>query len=107
MRNSKLRNQILCAIFTALIAIGAFIRIPVPVVPFTLQFLFTTLAGVLLGSRLGATSVILYIVLGLLGVPVFAEGVICRDLPSAPIFPDTLRKEAAAHLSKSYCWAMH
>ena len=64
MRNSKLRNQILCAIFTALIAIGAFIRIPVPVVP----------AGVLLGSRLGATSVILYIVLGLLGVPVFAEG---------------------------------
>ena len=61
MRNSKLRNQILCAIFTALIAIGAFIRIPVPVVPFTLQFLFTTLAGVLLGSRLGATSVILYI----------------------------------------------
>ena len=74
MRNSKLRNQILCAIFTALIAIGAFIRIPVPVVPFTLQFLFTTLAGVLLGSRLGATSVILYIVLGLLGVPVFAEG---------------------------------
>ena len=55
MRNSKLRNQILCAIFTALIAIGAFIRIPVPVVPFTLQFLFTTLAGVLLGSRLGAT----------------------------------------------------
>ena len=74
MRNSKLRNHILCAIFTALIAIGAFIRIPVPVVPFTLQFLFTTLAGVLLGSRLGAISVVLYIALGLLGVPVFAEG---------------------------------
>ena len=64
----------MCAIFTALIAIGAFIRIPIPVVPFTLQFLFTALAGVLLGSRLGAMSVILYIALGLMGVPVFAEG---------------------------------
>jgi biotin transport system substrate-specific component len=72
--HTSLRNQILCAIFTALIAIGAFIRIPVPVVPFTLQFLFTTLAGVLLGARLGALSVIIYIVLGLMGVPVFAEG---------------------------------
>lgn len=74
MRNGKLKDHILCAIFTALIAIGAFIRIPVPVVPFTLQFLFTTLAGVLLGSRLGAISVIIYIALGLMGVPVFAEG---------------------------------
>lgn len=74
MHNTHLRNHILCAIFTALIAIGAFIRIPVPVVPFTLQFLFTTLAGVLLGSRLGALSVTIYIVLGLMGVPVFAEG---------------------------------
>lgn len=72
--HTSLRNQILCAIFTALIAIGAFIRIPVPVVPFTLQFLFTTLAGVLLGARLGALSVVIYIVLGLMGVPVFAEG---------------------------------
>ena len=112
MRNSKLRNHILCAIFTALIAIGAFIRIPVPVVPFTLQFLFTTLAGVLLGSRLGATSVVLYIALGLLGVPVFAEGggpgymVICRDLPSAPIFPAILRKKPEAPHSKICCWAM-
>ncbi len=74
MRNQTLRNHIFCAIFTALIAIGAFIRIPVPVVPFTLQFLFTTLAGVLLGARLGALSVCIYIVLGLAGVPVFAEG---------------------------------
>jgi len=74
VHNTHLRNHILCAIFTALIAIGAFIRIPVPVVPFTLQFLFTTLAGVLLGSRLGALSVTIYIVLGLMGVPVFAEG---------------------------------
>ena len=36
------------ALFTALSAIGAFIRIPVPLVPFTLQITFSTLAGLLL-----------------------------------------------------------
>ena len=58
----------------ALISAGAFIRIPIPVVPFTLEFLFTTLAGLLLGGRLGAVSVGVYIAVGLLGLPVFAEG---------------------------------
>lgn len=68
------RQLVLCALFVALIAIGAFIRIPVPVCPFTLQLLFTTLAGVLLGARLGALSVGLYIVIGLVGVPIFTQG---------------------------------
>ena len=64
----------LCAIFTVLTAVGAFIKIPVPVVPFTLQVLFTMLAGLLLGSRLGALSVGLYMILGLAGLPVFTHG---------------------------------
>lgn len=68
------RNLVLCGLFTALIAIGAFIRIPVPVVPFTLQFLFTMLAGILLGGRYGAISVAIYVLLGLMGLPVFTEG---------------------------------
>ena len=51
-------NLVLCALFTTLIAVGAFIRIPVPVVPFTLQFLFTCLAGTLLGSKRGMISVL-------------------------------------------------
>jgi len=66
--------MLLCALFTALTAVGAFIKIPVPVCPFTLQFLFTNLAGLLLGSRLGAISVGVYVVLGLAGLPIFASG---------------------------------
>ena len=64
----------MCAMFTALIAVGAFIKIPVPVVPFTLQYLFTMMAGLLLGAKRGAMSVIVYIILGLIGLPIFAEG---------------------------------
>lgn len=74
MKTSKTKQMILCALFAALIAVGAFIRIPIPVVPFTLQFLFTMLAGLLLGGKLGCISVLVYIFIGLLGLPVFAEG---------------------------------
>ena len=70
----KTKNLILCALFVALIAVGAFIRIPIPVVPFTLQVLFTMTAGLLLGGKLGAAAVAVYIALGLFGLPVFAEG---------------------------------
>lgn len=66
--------MILCAIFVALIAAGAFIKIPVPVVPFTLQYLFTMLAGLLLGAKRGFISVCIYILLGLVGLPIFAQG---------------------------------
>lgn len=68
------KEMTLCALFTVLTAAGAFIKIPIPVVPFTLQFLFTMMAGLLLGGKLGAFSVGIYAVLGLAGLPVFAEG---------------------------------
>ena len=70
----KVQEMVYCGIFTTLIAAGAFIKIPIPVVPFTLQFLFTMLAGLLLGGRLGALCVAVYILLGLAGLPIFAEG---------------------------------
>lgn len=73
-RKMGTQDMVLCGVFTTLIAIGAFIKVPVPVVPFTLQFLFTMLAGLLLGGRKGALSVGVYILLGLAGLPVFAEG---------------------------------
>ena len=73
-RRCTTRDLVLFALFTALIAIGAFIRIPVPFCPFTLQLLFTTLAGAILGGRRGAASVGVYVLLGLVGVPVFTSG---------------------------------
>lgn len=74
MKTSRTLKLVYCALFAALIAAGAFIRIPVPVVPFTLQYLFTMLAGLLLGGKLGLVSVLIYIALGLAGVPVFTQG---------------------------------
>jgi len=74
MRKIKTVDLIMCGLFTALIAVGAFIKIPVPVVPFTLQFLFTMLAGLLLGSRIGSLSVLVYMILGLAGLPIFSQG---------------------------------
>lgn len=68
------RDMILCALFTALIAIGTFIRIPIPYIPITLQVMFVMLAAMLLGSKLGALSVLIYIAIGLAGIPVFTQG---------------------------------
>lgn len=71
---SNVRNLVYVALFIVLITIGAKVVIPIPVCPFTLQLLFTTLAGLVLGSVYGGISVLCYIVLGLIGVPVFATG---------------------------------
>ena len=60
--------------FAALTAVGAFITIPVPPVPFSLQIFFAILAGALLGSRQGAMSIVIYLLLGLCGLPVFTKG---------------------------------
>lgn len=71
---SNVRNLVYVALFIVLITIGAKVVIPIPVCPFTLQLLFTTLAGLVLGPVYGGISVLCYIVLGLIGVPVFATG---------------------------------
>ena len=70
----KTRDMIMVSIFAALTAVGAFIRIPIPFVPFTLQWLFCALSGIILGARLGALSQILYVGMGLIGIPIFTEG---------------------------------
>lgn len=70
----KTRTLILTALFAALTAVGAFLRIPVGASSFTLQVLFTCLAGVLLGPSYGALSQLVYVLLGLIGLPVFTTG---------------------------------
>ena len=70
----RIKKLTLTAMFTALITVGAFIRIPIMTVPFTMQFLFTNLAGILLGVKYGTLSLVLYLVLGLAGVPLFTKG---------------------------------
>ncbi len=70
----SVKEMVLCALFAALIAAGAYIRIPLPAVPFSMQFFFTNLAGLLLGKKQGAVSVLIYIFIGLLGIPVFTQG---------------------------------
>lgn len=70
----KTRNRILCALFAALTAVGGFVRIPFPLAALTLQFLFTAMAGRLLGAGYGALSQAVYVLLGLAGAPVFALG---------------------------------
>ena len=62
------------SLFAALTAVGAFIKIPIPYIPFTLQIVPVYLAGALLGPRIGMLSQLVYISIGLIGVPVFAEG---------------------------------
>lgn len=64
-----------CALFVALIVVGAYIRIPLPLNDYyTLQLLFVLLAGLFLGAKYGTISVIVYVILGLIGIPVFADG---------------------------------
>jgi biotin transport system substrate-specific component len=67
-------DAVLISLFTALTAVGAFIKVPIPHIPLTLQTLMVMLAGLILGSRRGALSQLLYLVLGLLGLPIFAQG---------------------------------
>lgn len=71
---SRTFDMIICALFAGLIAVGAFIRIPLGPLPFTLQDLFVLLAGLLLGGKRGAVSVLVYIFMGLIGLPVFTQG---------------------------------
>ena len=73
-QHRTLRSLILAALLGALTAIGAWLLIPVGITSITLQFLFTAFAGVLLGWKWGAVSQLLYVAIGLLGLPVFTQG---------------------------------
>lgn len=74
----KTLDLTLASMFVGLMAIGANITSFVPFmvvggVPITLQTFFAILAGLILGSRLGAISMTVYALVGLVGVPIFAK----------------------------------
>ncbi len=76
MTKSKIsiKHLTLMGLFTALIAVGAFIKVPISFVPVTLQTFFVSLAGLMLGKKYGALTLICYTVLGLIGLPIFTSG---------------------------------
>jgi len=70
----SIRGMIYASMFGALTAAGAYMAIPLPLVPMTLQTLFLYIAAGLLGGSLGALSQVIYLILGIIGLPVFAGG---------------------------------
>lgn len=60
------------ALFTALICVGAFLQVPIGAVPITFQNFFVIMAALLLPASDAALSVIIYILLALIGVPILA-----------------------------------
>jgi biotin transport system substrate-specific component len=66
--------MVLAALMAALTAVGAYIYVPIGPVPIVLSTLFVILSGLLLGSRWGLISMALYLLVGAIGIPVFAGG---------------------------------
>jgi biotin transport system substrate-specific component len=74
--NSRVRNILLVLGGSLFVAGMAQVRIPLPFtpIPITGQTFAVLLVGAVLGSRRGAASLLLYLIQGLLGLPVFAGG---------------------------------
>ncbi|MCD6436512.1 MAG: biotin transporter BioY [Clostridiales bacterium] len=86
MKNLDIRDMILVALMATLTTIGAYISIPLGPVSATLQTFFVMLSGMLLGSKKGALSMIVYISMGLVGMPVFANGMSGLSIIAKPSF---------------------
>lgn len=76
MEKDKLKGMVFASLFAALTAAVAWFKIPLPFtpVPITLQTLVVLMSGAMLGSYYGALSMIIYLLLGAIGLPVFAGG---------------------------------
>ena len=69
----SVRDLAMIAIFVALIIVCTWITIPLGPVPFTLQTFAICVTGGVLGLKRGTIAVVVYILLGIVGVPVFSE----------------------------------
>ena len=68
----KAKKMARCALFVSLTAVCAWVGIPMPPVRFTLQTLAVMTALGFLGGKWGSVSVLVYLLLGLAGLPVFS-----------------------------------
>ncbi|MFA5537123.1 MAG: biotin transporter BioY [Bacillota bacterium] len=68
----KTKEMLMCALMVAVLAVLAQIAIPIGPVPFTMSIMGVFLAGGLLGSRLGAVTMLVYLLLGAFGLPIFS-----------------------------------
>lgn len=74
-KRKRTEKMVLVALFSALTWLGAYLRVEIiPPVPFTLQNLMVIMAGIMLGPRYAPLSQLVYLLLGLVGVPVFSQG---------------------------------
>ncbi len=69
-----IKSMVYASIFSALMCVGAYIHIPIGPVPIVLNNFFVLLAGLLLGPLWGFLSVLIYLLIGAVGFPVFAGG---------------------------------
>ncbi len=69
-----IRSIVLTSLFAALIAVGAYLAIPLAPVPITFQTLCIIIAGLLGGKRIGLSAVGIYLIAGAIGLPVFSGG---------------------------------
>jgi biotin transport system substrate-specific component len=69
-----IRKLIALPLFAAMIAAGSYIVIPVGVIPVVMQNFFVLLSGLVLGPAAGGASVCLFLLMGIVGLPVFAGG---------------------------------
>lgn len=67
------QNMVLSALFAAIMCILAPFTIPTPIIPVSLAPFIITLAGLVLGPGLGACSILIYVLLGLAGLPVYSN----------------------------------
>lgn len=74
LSDSSVRKMVYAALFASMTAVGAYISVPVGLIPLTLQTLFVILAGAVLGARWGMLSMVIYVLLGIAGLPVFSGG---------------------------------
>lgn len=74
MKNKSTLKLSFVALFAAIICVGCFIRIPLGVIPIVLQNMLCILCAVLLGGIIGAAPTALFLLAGLIGLPVYSGG---------------------------------